>query len=70
MGSPIIPGGSFFSAHIHMTGSDNGNSLEMREENFGSLKPGATIRDMHSHYDQPTGASKCWKVRILNFDRK
>ena len=50
------------SNHMTMLGSDSMTSYESKEYYFGATKPGTSIRDPLSHQDNPTGASKCWKV--------
>ena len=62
---PNLPFFSLMSNHMTMLGGDSMTTYEGKEYYFGATKPGTSIRDPLSHQDNPTGASKCWKVCLM-----
>ena len=57
-----FPWMSWMSNHYYLYGGGGMTSMDAKEYNFGSIKPGNSVRFAHDHIEQPASASKCWKV--------
>ena len=53
---------SFMGNGMYLIGAGNFASFELRGLNWGALKPGVSIRFVQDHIENPTSASRCWKV--------
>merc|ERR1711990_376025 len=61
---PALPIFSFMSNSLYLIGGGNFCSYELRQYNFGSLKPGTSIRFVQDHIENPTSAARCWKEKF------